>query len=351
MLEPGRAHALGNYTKPGRRLASPSELRGVFGDDALERVVAFPSGLMHDALVETYEGGEGGRRTTVYVGCGLASRPSDEGGRGTEVWKDTHAVQKNARRTAPATRDARDPARVALVIEPTPRNYRMFVAAPMACAKPDLVAAIAGGRASQRLNATCLQKRRHDWTYEVCPQHYVRRFRDDSSVDLGHYTDSDVNEAGVVAQSYDHGAPCLGGVYTTTTPTSARATRGCAKRSRSRRSSRRRPASSKLLYILRRCATRRPMIMSETTRWIIWTASRILVMSMPGISRLFREARGLGRRRLRHRVEGRPEGGGEQQVHSEFGAAEVRVYQGFWERASTWPTFHICQKRTGTSWD
>ena len=32
MLEPGRAHALGNYTKPGRRLASPSELRGVFGE-------------------------------------------------------------------------------------------------------------------------------------------------------------------------------------------------------------------------------------------------------------------------------------------------------------------------------
>ena len=99
MLEPGRAHALGNYTKPGRRLASPSELRGVFGDDALERVVAFPSGLMHDALVETYEGGEGGRRTTVYVGCGLASRPSDEGGRGAEVWKDTHAVQKSKSHT------------------------------------------------------------------------------------------------------------------------------------------------------------------------------------------------------------------------------------------------------------
>ena len=89
----------------------------------------------------------------------------------------------------------------------------MFVAAPMACAKPDLVAAIAG-RAARRLNATCLQKRRHDWTYEVCPQHYVRRFRDDSSVDLGHYTDFDVNEAGVVAQSYRHGAPCLS-VYTT----------------------------------------------------------------------------------------------------------------------------------------
>ena len=216
VLEPGRAHALGNYTKPGRRLASPSELRGVFGDDALERVVAFPSGLMHDALVETYEGGEGGRRTTVYVGCGLASRPSDEGGRGTEVWKDTHAVQKKrATHGAGDARDARDPARVALVIEPTPRNYRMFVAAPMACAKPDLAAAIAG-RASQRLNATCLQKRRHDWTYEVCPQHYVRRFRDDSSVDLGHYTDFDVNEAGVVSQSYHHGAPCLGGIYSTT---------------------------------------------------------------------------------------------------------------------------------------
>ena len=217
MLEPGRAHALGNYTKPGRRLASPSELRGVFGDDALERIVAFPSGLMHDALVETYEGGEGGRRTTVYVGCGLASRPSDEGGRGAEVWKDTHAVQSKRKHTHGAgdARDARDPARVALVIEPTPRNYRMFVAAPMACAKPDLVAAIAG-RASQRLNATCLQKRRHDWTYEVCPQHYVRRFRDDSSVDLGHYDGYDVSDAGVVAQSYDHGAPCLGGVYSTT---------------------------------------------------------------------------------------------------------------------------------------
>ena len=39
------------------------------------------------------------------------------------------------------------------------------------------------------------------------------------------------------------------------------------------------------------------------------------------------EARGLGRRRLRDRVEGRPEGGGEQQVHAEFGAGRY-VYQG-----------------------
>ena len=34
-------------------------------------------------------------------------------------------------------------------------------------------------------------------------------------MDLGHYDGYDVSDAGVVAQSYDHGAPCLGGVYKT----------------------------------------------------------------------------------------------------------------------------------------
>ena len=85
-----------------------------------------------------------GRRCTSAAR--LASRPSDEGGRPRSG--RIHTRCKKGPNTAPATRATRDPARVALVLEPTPRNYRMFVAAPMACAKPDLVAAIAG-RASR----------------------------------------------------------------------------------------------------------------------------------------------------------------------------------------------------------
>ena len=150
MLEPGRAHALGNYTKPGRRLASPSELRGVFGDDALERVVAFPSGLMHDALVETYEGAKAGdgRRCTSVAGWRRDRRTraaaAPRSGRILTPSKETRDARRRrrARRAGPRARRARAP-------EPTPRNYRMFVAAPMACAKPDLVAAIAG-RASRK---------------------------------------------------------------------------------------------------------------------------------------------------------------------------------------------------------
>ena len=219
MLEPGTAHGLGNSTAntaiSSSWWASPGEVRGVFGD-ALDAVY-FPPLASYDALVETYAGGTSGRKTTVYVGCALAARGEDAGAAGATIVKDTHtAVKRGAAHGAGDARDARDPARVAIVLEPTPHAYRMFVAAPMACAPADLAAAIAG-RAAQRLNATCLQKRRHDWTYEVCPGHLVRRFQGDTSQDLGAFEGFNVSAAGVVAQSYEGGATCaLGGTYRTT---------------------------------------------------------------------------------------------------------------------------------------
>jgi len=219
MLEPGTAHGLGNYTVntaiSSSWWASPGEVRGVFGD-ALDAVY-FPPLTSYDALVETYPGGTSGRKTTVYVGCALAARGEDAGAAGAKIFKDTHtAVKRGAVHGAGDARDARDPARVAIVLEPTPHTYRMFVAAPMACTPADLASAIAG-RAARRLNATCLQKRRHDWTYEVCPGHLVRRFQGDTSQDLGAFEGFNVSAAGVVAQSYEGGATCaLGGTYRTT---------------------------------------------------------------------------------------------------------------------------------------